>query len=87
LRRSTQIARWIELTTAKQETISAQVEPKIDRGRPEGGINAASRDLGIDRNEAQRAVKIAGIEDDAVQAVIDAGGYRSRQQCNGHERY
>jgi hypothetical protein len=47
-----------------QSAISAQVEPKTprrrhdiptgnDRGRPESGINAAVRELGIERNEAQ----------------------------------
>ncbi len=45
--------------------VSAQLAPKLSararagEGRPEGGINAAVRELGIDRTEAQRAVKIA----------------------------
>jgi hypothetical protein len=54
----------------EEREISAQVAPKIakdgsTRGRPESGINAATRELGIDRTEAQRAVKIAGIAPEA----------------------
>ena len=33
------------------------------------GINAATRELGIDRTEAQRAVKIDGLTDEAKQAI------------------
>jgi hypothetical protein len=60
------------LTTAKQSD-AAQVEPHEKAGQQPGGINAASLELGIERTDAQRAVKIAGIKDEAVQAVIDAG--------------
>jgi ParB family chromosome partitioning protein len=35
------------------------------RGRPEAGINAAARVLGIERTEAQRAVKIASLSPEA----------------------
>jgi ParB family chromosome partitioning protein len=41
--------------------------------RPEGGINAATRDLGIERTEAQRSIKIDAIAPEARQAAIDAG--------------
>jgi hypothetical protein len=44
---------WTEIR--KKEEVSAQVEPKPRGGRPAGGINAAVRELGIDRTEAQRA--------------------------------
>ena len=63
------IAEWVTLT--EEKPVSAQVEPKLssrgrgNEGRPEGGINAATRELGIDRNIAQRALKIASISDDA----------------------
>ncbi|MBS0641340.1 MAG: hypothetical protein JSS43_15810 [Proteobacteria bacterium] len=43
------------------------------RGQPKGGINAAVRELGIDRTEAQRAVKIASLSDEAKAAARDAG--------------
>jgi hypothetical protein len=72
--RADQIAEWIRLTEA--ERISAQVEPEIPRGRgrPESGINAAARQLpGVDRNEAQRAIRIAGIGPEAREAARQAG--------------
>jgi ParB family chromosome partitioning protein len=66
LDRSDHIARWIELTG---ERISAQSEPKTERGRPESGIRAAARELGIDRSDAQRAVKVASLSPDAKEAA------------------
>jgi ParB/RepB/Spo0J family partition protein len=69
--RSDQIAEWIGLS--QQKRFSAQVAPKMERGRPESGINEASRDLGIERTEAQRAVKIATITPEAKEAAREAG--------------
>lgn len=66
LERDEQVAEWIELSA---KVISAQPEPKMDRGRPESGIAAASRDLGIERKDAQRAVKVASLTDEAKQAA------------------
>lgn len=75
--RAEQIAEWIALTD--RETQSAQLAP-IESSRSDGrghrqqsGINAASRDLGIDRTEAQRAVKVASISADAKAAAIEEG--------------
>jgi hypothetical protein len=49
---------------------SAQLAPKGPIGhRPQGGVNAAVRELGIDRTEAQRAVKIDSL---APEAKIEA---------------
>jgi len=67
--RAEHIAEWVKLTGEKQ----AQVAPVSTRGRTEGrgnqgGINAAVRDLGIDRTEAQRAVKIASLAPEAKEA-------------------
>lgn len=74
LQRDEQIARWIELTSAKREveTVSAQVAPKSP-GRPESGINAAARELGIERTAAQRAVKVASLSPEAKQVAVDTG--------------
>lgn len=68
LERGEQTAEWLRLVAeeeAEAETLvlSAQLAPKIakdgsGRGRPESGISAASRELGIERTEAQRAAKI-----------------------------
>jgi len=72
-------AEWIALTEAKQAAAKpAQVAPVSQRGRMEGrgntgGINAATRDLGIERTQAQRSVKIASITPEAKAAARDLG--------------
>ena len=71
LERNEQIAEWIKLTEAKE--VSAQVEPKPQCGRPKSGVRAAARELGVDRNEAQRSIKIAEITDEAKDAAREAG--------------
>lgn len=77
LQRDRQIAEWIRLTG--EELQSAQVAPnetkRADgRGhRRKGGINAAASELGIERTEAQRAVKVDKITAEAEQAIIEAG--------------
>lgn len=67
--RSEQIAEWVKIT---EERLSAQVAPKT-KGRPESGVNAASRELGIERTQVQRAVKIASIGSEAKDAAAQAG--------------
>jgi uncharacterized ParB-like nuclease family protein len=73
LERDIQVARWIELTTTKQAEVSSQVETKPQGGRPEGGVNAASRELGISKADAHRAMKVAGMSEEAKQAARDVG--------------
>jgi ParB family chromosome partitioning protein len=73
LERDEHIAEWVRLTEEKGKLAQlAPVSPKGGRGN-EGGINAAVRELGIDRTQAQRAVKIAGISDEAKAAAREAG--------------
>lgn len=55
----------------------AQVGPKLSvrgragEGRPESGVKAAARELGIERHEAQRAIKIAALAPEAkAEAVV-----------------
>jgi hypothetical protein len=81
LQRNEQIAEWIRLTEAQaaEERQSAQLAP-IESRRADGkghrraaGINAASRELGIERTEAQRAIKIDGIAPAAKEAARAAG--------------
>ena len=73
-KRSEQIAAWVRLQEAKRLQ-SSQVgtnETKRDDGRghrQESGIRKAARDLGINKDKAQRAVKIAGISDEAKEAA------------------
>jgi ParB family chromosome partitioning protein len=85
LERDVQIARWIDLTEgllrrAREDGISAQYAPKLKpvvgnkgAGRPESGINAASRELGIERTDAQRAIKIASLPDEAKALARETG--------------
>jgi hypothetical protein len=77
MERSEHIAEWIRLWEKREgdDPKPAQVEPVAEKGGrgKKGGINGAVRDLGIERNEAQRAIKIAGLSDDVKQAVTEAG--------------
>lgn len=63
--RAEHIAEWARLVD-----ISAQVGPKV--GRPPSGLNAAARELGVERKEVQRAVRVASISERAKQAAVDA---------------
>lgn len=67
LERSEQVAEWIKLC----EQVSRQVDAKP--GRPEGGVRAAARDLGITEPEARRSIQIASITDEAKEAAAHAG--------------
>ncbi|KQP53674.1 hypothetical protein ASF41_23240 [Methylobacterium sp. Leaf111] len=74
LQRNEQVAEWIALTEAEApERILGQLAPKIGRGRPEGGVRAAARELGIEHKEARRATKIASISPAAKEAARAAG--------------
>lgn len=66
--RSDLVAEWVELVDGR---VSRQVVGKS--GRPEGGSAAASRELGLNEREVQRAVKIASIAPEAKDAARDAG--------------
>lgn len=68
--RSEHIAEWVRLTERK---VSGQVAQKPQGGRPEGGVSAASRELGLERTDVRRAVQIAGISEDAKEAARSAG--------------
>lgn len=61
MQRNLAVGRWVKLKARKikqnQDDNSAQVGPKL--GRRESGVNAASRELGVPRATAQRAVNIA----------------------------
>ena len=85
LERSEQIAQWIRL--CEQRIQPAQVEPpefakaigyKSPPPQQQRGINAAVRGLGVDRNEAQRSVKIAGLTPEA-KAEARALGFDDTQ--------
>ena len=69
LERDEQVAEWVRLT----EGVSAQVAAKPQGGRPEGGVRAAARELGVDEDDARRAVKVDSLSPEAKQAARDAG--------------
>jgi len=69
LERDEHVAEWIGLA----ERVSTQVAPKPQGGRPEAGIRKAARELGIDRDDARRAAKVASLAPEAKQAARDAG--------------
>ena len=74
LERSEQVSEWVSLTEAKISTsVSGQVDHKPRGGRPTGGVAAASREIGVDRNEARRSDKIASLTDEAKEAAKEAG--------------
>lgn len=66
LERDEHIAEWVRLAGKNDDRVSVQLAPKLSsrgregEGRPEGGINAAARELGVERTAAQRATKVAG---------------------------
>jgi ParB-like chromosome segregation protein Spo0J len=65
-----QVARWIELKSAKQ--VSRQVDAKAQVDRPEGGTRAAAREIGVSDPDASRVLKVASISEEAAQAARDA---------------
>ena len=71
LERSEHVAEWVRLVNEKPAQLGP-VSAKGGRGH-EGGINSASRELGLTRQSAQRAVKIDGLSADAKAAARDAG--------------
>jgi hypothetical protein len=68
--RAEHIAEWVRLTGDKQ---GAQVAPPGGKQPHSKGIKAAVRDLGIDRTDAQRSMKIASIAPEAKEAARAAG--------------
>jgi hypothetical protein len=84
LERSEHVAEWVRLSEKNQKADAAQVAPHQPKkaGQQPGGINAATRELGIERTEAQRAVKIATIAPDAKQAAVAAGISDNQSRMN-----
>ena len=71
LDRAEQIAEWVRLTEGRraEERVSSKIETKAKTGRPEGGIRAAARELGVAKDEAHRAVKRASIAPEVKAAI------------------
>ncbi len=74
LQRSEHIAEWVRLTVSSAQVAPVKSRRADGRGGVVGeGINAATRELHIDRTEAQRAVKIDGLSPEAKRAAREAG--------------
>jgi len=77
LERASEIAEWIALTAKKQQDEKpAQVAPVSGGRGNEAGVRAASRELGVDRDQARRSIKIANISPAAKDAARAAGARR-----------
>jgi ParB family chromosome partitioning protein len=55
------------------DVLSGQIAQKNKRGRPEGGISAAARKLGIERTAVRRAMKVASLSDEASDVARATG--------------
>jgi ParB family chromosome partitioning protein len=73
LQRDEQLARWIELTEQRIQSDAAQSAPHRKAGQQPGGINEASRELGVERTDAQRAIKVASLSEEAKDAARKTG--------------
>lgn len=71
LERAEQVSEWVRL--AEEREVSVQVAPKPQGGRPQGGTRAAARDIGVTRDEARRAEKVAALAPEAKEAAVAAG--------------
>ena len=65
------VAEWCRLVGRGE--VSAQVAPKVQNGRPKGGEREAARQLGLDRDDVHRAIKVASITPEAQQAAHEVG--------------
>lgn len=76
LERDDHASEWIRLTEQFQSRQSDGNESKREDGRghrPEGGIAAASRELGISEADARRAIKVASLSPEAKEAARATG--------------
>ena len=67
--RAEHIAEWVRLVEEK----GAQLAHPVGGRGNEGGVRAASRELGIPGRTVARALKIAGLSDEARAAAVEAG--------------
>src|SRR5262249_26211830 len=65
----------IEIT---ERTHASQVATHRKAGQQPGGVNAASRELGIAKDDAHRAVKVASLSDEAKEVAKETGLVNNR---------
>jgi ParB family chromosome partitioning protein len=82
LDRADHIARWVDLVEERRQIAPApgeadkpgQVAQVSEGGRGNtGGISAAARELGLERTDVRRAIKVASLTPEAKAAARDAG--------------
>lgn len=71
--RGVQVKRWIDLTIEQQKKVVLQPAKQPQGGRPETGVDAAARELGIESTEAHRLTSIGGMSEEARVAARTAG--------------
>jgi ParB family transcriptional regulator, chromosome partitioning protein len=72
LERDENIAEWIKITDRASNSQSGSLREDGRGGRPKGIENAA-RELGVERQDAHRAVKVASLSDEAKEAARETG--------------
>ncbi|WP_256807779.1 hypothetical protein [Bradyrhizobium sp. Bra64] len=70
LERDEQIARWVELLSAKG--VSDKLSETKREGRP-GAAASVARITGVNERNLQRAVKVASLSDEAKEAAKEVG--------------
>ena len=73
LEEAEQVTEWIRLVEELRQEISAQSAQKSGPGRPAGGLSAAAREIGVNRDAARRAQKIAALPTEAKAAARELG--------------
>jgi ParB family chromosome partitioning protein len=73
LEEAEQVAEWIRLVEELQQEISGQSAQKFGPGRPEGGLSAAAREIGVNRDAARRAQAIDRLSAEAKATARDLG--------------
>lgn len=72
LQRDEQVARWIDLVRPQDKGV--QIAPPKGGKQPyDIGLGAAERDLGLNRDDARRAVRVAGLAPEAKEAARGVG--------------
>lgn len=71
LERDEQIAEWLRLSEAKG--VSSQAGTKPQGGRPQSGVRAASREIGVSKSTAHRAVQVDSLSPEAKKAAVELG--------------
>jgi ParB family transcriptional regulator, chromosome partitioning protein len=72
--RAAQIAEYARLSKEKRDAaVLAQLAPKLQGGRPEGGERLDARDLGLSRDEVRRAQTIASLPEETKEAARELG--------------